>query len=188
MICVGFPSYMNQSKGVTDKSHYPKFCKDFIFKGYFTTSDIYKMAPEGTYYSKYLIDDLLKHLDSNRYYKFSDKYIYRTKLGKYLRSFLRFISRTKDFLGFGFFNPSLIAPFSYANEEIIFPSLSTSNLNKGSLTCFIPWKRGKNIDVTISDVDHCLKNMADIYSVKRVPRDINNITRCYIKNISSDYK
>ncbi|MEQ4705922.1 hypothetical protein [Providencia huaxiensis] len=149
------------------------------------SSVLRKSAPEGTYYKH----DVMEHILSSggmQYYK-ENIWIYRSQLGLRIRKFASLLTRVMIKLKLVSLIPSFIARFSYASEEIIFPSIKYEGIEK-KIFCFIPWER-KNIKVTIKDIEKLRNQSSHYYSVKRIERDYYDEVRVFIReNIAQGYK
>ena len=83
----------------------------------------------------------------------------------------------------------------YPREEVYFSSLFwaiqqnkfTSATNIGSNYTYIPWKR-ISLNVYLCEVKNFIRNKDYIKSVKRVPRNIDDPIRCYLRQKYNYYK
>jgi hypothetical protein len=167
--------------------HQYRFEKDNKTRMFLLGSDIEvrKIPPEGTFYESKQIHHLLMNKNLEKFYE-SNLYFFSTATGAFIRRKLtrlgkRFVSKKISFISR--YIPSVIKRFTYASEEIIFPSLMVNQdvAKESNLFCFLNWE--KNLDVQEIDIDKIrLGQMLGVYSVKRVDRvyddPIRKLIRC----------
>ena len=145
----------------------------------------FKSAPEGTFYHKKLLTLFFNDQYVKAFFE-KNNWIYKTFFGYRVRVISCLISKVFYKLKVTVLLPSIIARYSYASEEIIFPSINSS-LNCKDKFCFIPWER-ESIKVSISDIEDILNTCDKYFSVKRVERDFNDSVRSYIRhNLGNNY-
>ncbi|WP_163922334.1 hypothetical protein [Photobacterium sp. Alg240-V54] len=144
--------------------------------------NISKSAPEGTFYKKQLIEDFVKNKKVERYFLDSE-WLYKKNVGLKIRKVFCFTSKLFYKLDIIKYLPSFIARYSYASEELLFPSIISSGLTKDRF-CYIPWHK-KDLSVTIDEINECLSN-GKYLSVKRIERSYDDPVRKYIREVLSD--
>ncbi|MTC47093.1 hypothetical protein GKR71_14775 [Providencia sp. wls1922] len=186
----GIENYIHNS--VKNESSSPEK-KDYHYKVYLRDKSAYKLlesnirksAPEGTYY-RYDVMEYMLSSGVEQYYK-KNIWAYRCQLGFRIRKFSSLLTRVMVKLKLVSLVPSFMAKFSYASEEIIFPSIKYAGIER-KVFCFIPWER-ENIKVTIKDIEYLICQNSHYYTVKRVERDYYDEIRVFIReNIAEGYK
>ncbi|MBY7770438.1 hypothetical protein KW411_16360 [Vibrio fluvialis] len=137
-----------------------------------------KSAPEGTFYRKMIIDRIINDKKGKLYFN-NNRWVYTSGLGLCLRRFSGLFTKVLVKLGLEIFIPSFLARFSYATEEIVFPSIDFNGLTKKRY-CYIPWHRN-DIRVTVDDVRLLIEKDDHYFSVKRVERTYDDETRTFIR-------
>lgn len=158
---------------------------DKLLYNYFslTSTKILKSPPEGTFYSYRQVEKLLGNLFISEYFEKYSPYFRNYFLFR-IRTFLTKLGHILVRQKLGFLNnliPNFITRFTYASEEIIFPTLMYSGSVSMPLNvfCYMDW----NNDLYLSkeDIREQLENNS-IYSVKRVVRQIDDPIRLYINS------
>lgn len=146
-----------------------------------------KCSPEGSVYRTSNIVTELQKFWSDETYNRILRVVYQTNSGFVLRKIFRNYSRlVRKYCPFfiDFLVPKHIRFFTYASEEVYFPTMSKNEGSYINSYCFIPWSRS-TLNVTISDIK--IINESDdykgIFSVKRVNREYNDPVREYIRNL-----
>lgn len=81
-----------------------------------------------------------------------------------------------------------VMPYAYARDEVYFSTIVNNKIDHGcqlaisSLYTWVPWHRG-NLAVYIIDILQILLFKKNIYSVKRISREISDNTRSFIRYI-----
>lgn len=176
---VKFPQYYNQTLNMSDSVQTPRFINDNLFNDYHFKSGVIKSAPEGTFYEFNLIVKLLEHIEEKPLFKFRFDFMYSTYSGLIIRKGVRNIVRVLYKLNLPF--PKFLSAYSYAAEEVLFPSLSTCSNEVDDISCFSPWDKG--LVVNIQDVENIRNTVNDYYSVKRVNRVYEDPLRVFIRSL-----
>lgn len=178
-------SVKNESPSADKKNyHYLVHLRDKEMRN-ILGDDVRKSAPEGTYYRQDVMEKILS--SGGRQYYERNISAYRSQLGLKIRKYFSLMTKVAAKIKLVSLVPSFIAKFSYASEEILFPSIKCAGIEKKRF-CFIPWER-KNIKVTIKDIEHLRCQNSHYYSVKRIERDYNDEVRTFIReNIAGGYK
>lgn len=106
---------------------------------------------EGSFYRKDLMTEIIGHIDA--FFDYRDKGVFYPRDEVFFPTFLWNISQTR-----------------------------TIKILDDGLYCWTPWNRYyKNWDVFIKDITRLLREQDKVFSVKRVPRLINNYVRRYLR-------
>ncbi|AOM41727.1 hypothetical protein [Xenorhabdus hominickii] len=144
---------------------------------------IIKSPPEGTFYKFAILKEKLRNPyieeylnELTCYFTSKNKITFRKISNKIARLILHITPKLKITI------PSNIIRFSYASEEIFFPTIMQSPTSiRDNSYCYIKWHDNLNIDiddiVNVNNGVHVGK-----YSVKRIERNILDPKRIWIKN------
>lgn len=143
---------------------------------------IVKSPPEGNFYSYRQLLSIVKKEDFKRYFIDIERYFTSAHLSL-VRTVINYTTR---FLTVKLKVPISIIPgimskFSYASEEVLFPSLMETKIGDSNSYCHMDFDN--NLYVTRDVIDKLLiKN--DIFSTKRIDRKVDDDIRVYIDNMS----
>lgn len=144
-----------------------------------------KSVPEGTFYDYNALDESLnKEVNLDFLNKFEKNYT--KKIGCFYRKLSNKINTLLYKLGFLNLTLKSTIKFTYATEEIFFPSLISGDFKTKPRYCYTPWDKPGFL-VTVDCLGKLLSNDTCYYSVKRVNRDPEDKVRIYIKEICGNF-